>query len=98
MFQTVLEHISLNSKNSIKIQQFQFSFRGKMTKGMPSARAGHHRTPQGFSGRHSDPQVFATKVETSRWRMAQFREMVSKTALLAAGVAFFALAGVSSSF
>ena len=89
MFQTALEHINLNSTNSNNIQQFQFNFRGKMTKGMmPSARAGHHRTPQGFSGRHSDPQVFATKVETSRWRMAHFREIVSETAVLAAGVAF----------
>ena len=36
-----------------------------MTKGLPSARAGHHRTPHGFSSRHTDPWVFATKVETS---------------------------------
>ena len=98
MFQTALEHINLNSKSSIRIQQFQFSFRGKMTKGMPSAQAGHHRTPQGFPGRHSDSRIFATKVETSRWRMAQFRKIVSKTAVLAAGIAFFALAGVSRSF
>ena len=88
MFQTAFEHINLNSNNSNKIQQFQFSFRGKKTKGMPSARAGHHRTPQGFSGEHTGPRVFATKVETSRWRMAQFREIVSKTAVLAAGLAF----------
>ena len=66
MFQTALEHITLNSNNFIKIQQFQFSFRGKMKHGMPSARAGHHRTPQGFSGRQTDPRAFATKVETSR--------------------------------
>ena len=65
MFQTALEHINLNSNNFIKIQQLQFSFRGKLTKGLPSAQAGHHRTPQGFSGRHTDPRVFATKVETS---------------------------------
>ena len=69
-----------------------------MTRGMPSARAGHHRTPQGFSGRHSDPRVFASKVETSRWRMAQFREIVSQTAVLAAGLAFFCSRGCLSLF
>ena len=98
MFQTALEHINLNSKKSIIIQQFQFSFCGKMTKRMLSARAGHHRTSQGFSGRHSDPRIFATKVETSSWRMAQFREIVSKTAVLAAGIAFFRSRGRLSLF
>ena len=66
MFQTALEHINLNSNNCIKIQQFWSSFRGKMTKGILSARAGHHRTPQGSSGRHLDSRVSATKVEKSR--------------------------------
>ena len=65
MFQTALEHINLNSNNFIKIRQFQFNFCGKLTKGLPSAQTGHHRTPQGFSGGYTDPRVFATKVETS---------------------------------
>ena len=76
MFQTALEHINLNTNNFIKIRQFQLNFRGKLTKGLPSAQTG--RTPQGFSGRHTDPGVFATEVETSHCGMAQFREMLSK--------------------
>ena len=66
-----------------------------MTKVVPSAQDGHHRTPHGISDRHSDPLFFANKVETSRWKMAQFREIVSKTYTSAVGVPFFALAGVS---
>ena len=66
MFQTALEHINLNSNNCIKIQQFKSIFCGKKTKGIPSARAGHHRTPHGSSDRHLDSRVSATKKEKSR--------------------------------
>ena len=50
--------------------------------GLPIARAGHHRTPQGSSGGFLETLVSATKVVISSRGWAQFRVKPSEYPLI----------------
>ena len=58
-----------------------------------SARAGHHRTPQGSSSGHLETRVSATEVVNSCQRWAQFRVKTSEYPFLRSLSLLFVLGG-----